>query len=272
MERVTVTFVTNVNIPLFSKLGPRPVGTVLMAFPIVLFLDSLDKDYFDEFYEDLEDSEDRNDLKHSPLPYPDPGLTYPDYYGDYYGDYNELTGLSYSSSYFPVSSGQFSSSGQYYYPSSSSSSFSSSSSSPSSSFFSYSRVKRGVSSPNSGNVNNLPPLELGKTRNLAEDQLALFYHLETSLTVAGVDGRACMLRAVCEGQSKRLIALNLLGHLLTAFLTPQDKTLLKPYWEAAEVGRAGTRGGRCAKHYPGCPVSLLDIFKLARRNPMMPTH
>ncbi|KAK8389980.1 hypothetical protein O3P69_012895 [Scylla paramamosain] len=37
MERVTIAFSTNVNLPMFSKLGPRPIGVTLFAFPVVLF-------------------------------------------------------------------------------------------------------------------------------------------------------------------------------------------------------------------------------------------
>ncbi|XP_050697683.1 uncharacterized protein LOC126986041 [Eriocheir sinensis] len=103
-------------------------------------------------------------------------------------------------------------------------------------------------------------------RSLGQDQLALFHHLEASLSAAGLSGRACLLRAVCEAQSKRLLALNLLGHLLTAFLTPQDKESLSPYWEASSVGQSGTRDGRCKRRYPGCPFSVLDVFKLGRKN------
>lgn len=54
------------------------------------------------------------------------------------------------------------------------------------------------------------------------------------------------------------------------FHRPQDEEMLAPYWEAAQVGRSGgTRDGRCAGLYPGCPFSVLDIFRLTRKDKNM---
>ncbi|XP_071523832.1 uncharacterized protein [Panulirus ornatus] len=99
-------------------------------------------------------------------------------------------------------------------------------------------------------------------RSVGEDQVGVFRQLEASLKTVGLDGRACLLKLVCEAQKPKLLKLNLLGHLLAALLTPRDETLLAEYAEAAALGRQDS----CAPHYPSCPISIFNIFNFAKTN------
>ncbi|KAE8748911.1 hypothetical protein FOCC_FOCC004316 [Frankliniella occidentalis] len=81
-----------------------------------------------------------------------------------------------------------------------------------------------------------------------------------SISRAGLPGRACLLRAVCEASEWPMVE-GLLGNMLTVLLTPStsaDDGELHPAFHAAE--RRGKRGADCAVHYKGCPVSLLGLL------------
>ncbi|KAK3930729.1 Arginine repressor [Frankliniella fusca] len=81
-----------------------------------------------------------------------------------------------------------------------------------------------------------------------------------SISRAGLPGRACLLRSVCEASEWPMVE-GLLGNMLTVLLTPStsaDDGELHPAFHAAE--RRGRRGADCAVHYKDCPVSLLGLL------------
>ncbi|XP_034241140.1 uncharacterized protein LOC117645212 [Thrips palmi] len=98
------------------------------------------------------------------------------------------------------------------------------------------------------------------TRSLRDLGRADFYAMIVgSMARAGLPGRTCLLRAVCEA-SEWPMAEGLLGNLLTVLLTPSTSADedLHPAFHAAE--RRGRRGADCGVHYKGCPTSLLGLL------------
>ena len=57
------------------------------------------------------------------------------------------------------------------------------------------------------------------TTRMGGDQLSIFESLETSLRNAGLDGKACLLRTICEIQNQPINRYSLIGGILTALLT-----------------------------------------------------
>ena len=60
---------------------------------------------------------------------------------------------------------------------------------------------------------------LFNNRRIDEDQFTIFQSLERSLSKTGINGRACMLRTVCEMQEQRFSQYTILGEVLTALFT-----------------------------------------------------
>ncbi|KAK3879064.1 hypothetical protein Pcinc_016347 [Petrolisthes cinctipes] len=112
-----------------------------------------------------------------------------------------------------------------------------------------------------------PTVVIGNSRSLGEDQASLYKQVEESLAAVGVEGHECLLRAVCEAQSGQMLKLNLIGHLLTTFLSPVEEDdeggqWVSSYQKASQLGR---EGANCPLAFPRCLVSVLDIFKFGKR-------
>ena len=56
-------------------------------------------------------------------------------------------------------------------------------------------------------------------RKIGEDQYTIFKSLERSLHNTGIDGRACLLRAICEMQQVPFNHYSVMGEILTALFT-----------------------------------------------------
>ncbi|KAK4314693.1 hypothetical protein Pmani_014030 [Petrolisthes manimaculis] len=72
----------------------------------------------------------------------------------------------------------------------------------------------------------------------------------------GMDGRACVLRAVCEKAQITLEGTGILGEIISNILgvsSASSNTDLYEYIQAEEYGRME---GDCLALYPSCPVSL----------------
>ncbi|XP_065562331.1 uncharacterized protein LOC136028421 [Artemia franciscana] len=104
-----------------------------------------------------------------------------------------------------------------------------------------------------------------KKRSLAEtDQLQVFRSIEFGLASLGVDGRACLLRTICELQSNPIINSGLFGEVVTTVLTPKRgiNNFLHDYLEAEKVGRMeNTTAKSCGLHFSDCPFSVFDVVK-----------
>ncbi|KAM7284662.1 hypothetical protein ISCGN_001756 [Ixodes scapularis] len=101
---------------------------------------------------------------------------------------------------------------------------------------------------------------LRKTRDTNQDRKLLFWALEHGLGKLGLDGRACVLRAVCEAADHPFREAGLFGEVLHVLLQIPESgyngTTLKAYYEAGKVGRYE---GKCHQRYASCPLSIFSI-------------
>ncbi|KAK3923754.1 Transmembrane and immunoglobulin domain-containing protein 1 [Frankliniella fusca] len=103
--------------------------------------------------------------------------------------------------------------------------------------------------------------------NLHGGERALLYTVvEDLLDNFGMDGKACLLRAICEvhGRSaESLRSLGVLGEMLRLFLTASKSpfSVLLPEYVQAE--RAGAGDGECWPYFRDCPKS---IFRPPRKD------
>ncbi|XP_046641362.1 uncharacterized protein LOC124326513 [Daphnia pulicaria] len=99
------------------------------------------------------------------------------------------------------------------------------------------------------------------SRKIGEDQHAIFKSLERSLQTSGIDGRACLLRAICEMQQVPFNHYSIMGEILTALFTPKRGAgnMMQEYLEAEKLGQADAES--CASAYYTCPVSLFKMMR-----------
>lgn len=97
-------------------------------------------------------------------------------------------------------------------------------------------------------------------RDVASDQAAVLTKMEESLDRAGLSGRSCVLRAICELEETPIRHWTIVGDMLTTLLSPKregNTTGLTEYQLAAD---RGLMGGDCWSHYPDCPFSIFNII------------
>uniref|UniRef100_A0A182YEH9 Secreted protein n=1 Tax=Anopheles stephensi TaxID=30069 RepID=A0A182YEH9_ANOST len=91
------------------------------------------------------------------------------------------------------------------------------------------------------------------------ERALLYVVVEDFIANFGLDGRACMLRAICEVHSKSIEKFGLIGEMLklffTASLSPYSEHL-DEYVTAEKVGRGQDGPGECFPYYKDCPRSL----------------
>ncbi|XP_050074604.1 uncharacterized protein LOC126562203 [Anopheles maculipalpis] len=91
------------------------------------------------------------------------------------------------------------------------------------------------------------------------ERALLYVVVEDFIANFGLDGRACMLRAICEVHSKSIEKFGLIGEMLklffTASLSPYSEHL-DEYVTAEKVGRGLDGPGECFPYYKDCPRSL----------------
>ncbi|KAJ8921367.1 hypothetical protein NQ315_002982 [Exocentrus adspersus] len=136
-------------------------------------------------------------------------------------------------------------------------------------------------------LRNYPPIVSGRARDKREDRetqenkeeeqksdRALFYSgIESVLNNEGIDGRACILRSICENAVDSAFheANGLYGHLLHIALTPSygdgetDPDLDPVYLEAQKAGEYGVE---CDSLYSDCNYGngLLDLFSVVEND------
>lgn len=92
------------------------------------------------------------------------------------------------------------------------------------------------------------------------ERALLFTVLEDFLQTFGVDGKACLLRTICEIHSKSdLVHLGLFGEMIKLFLTASQSpysSLLQEYVTAEKVGKGQVSPAECFPYYKECPKSL----------------
>ncbi|KAI9563742.1 hypothetical protein GHT06_011206 [Daphnia sinensis] len=104
----------------------------------------------------------------------------------------------------------------------------------------------------------------GQGRSMEQDQFQIYKSIEGALQVAGMDGKACLLRTICEMQQNQLGQYTLAGEFATLLLTPKKGEtgftgFLHDYLEAEKVGRSLNQS--CSDSFPRCPLSLIEYFR-----------
>ncbi|XP_044745953.1 uncharacterized protein LOC123307632 [Coccinella septempunctata] len=99
------------------------------------------------------------------------------------------------------------------------------------------------------------------------ERALLYFLVEDFLENFGMNGKACLLRAICEVQAYQLNNLGLLGEMLKLFLTASKSPfadILTEYVEAENIGK-GKIGSpsECWPYMKDCPKSL---FVSSRHN------
>ncbi|XP_052566552.1 uncharacterized protein LOC120418795 [Culex pipiens pallens] len=94
------------------------------------------------------------------------------------------------------------------------------------------------------------------------ERALLYSVVEDFIANFGVDGRACMLRAICEVHSKPMEKFGLVGEILklffTASLSPYSEHL-DEYVSAEQIGKGTAGPGECFPYYKDCPKSLFRV-------------
>uniref|UniRef100_A0A182QFX3 Uncharacterized protein n=1 Tax=Anopheles farauti TaxID=69004 RepID=A0A182QFX3_9DIPT len=79
-----------------------------------------------------------------------------------------------------------------------------------------------------------------------------FELLEKGMVRWGRNGRACLLRAVCEVAETPLKHNGLIGEIIDVIFTPTPSDRLDPEYHLAQL--YGQQGRNCSEHYPACPA------------------
>ncbi|XP_045591012.1 uncharacterized protein [Procambarus clarkii] len=102
-------------------------------------------------------------------------------------------------------------------------------------------------------------LRLHHKRSLANDRSAIYSLLEDFFSKAGLDGEACVLRAVCEVGEAPLEEYGIFGEIINLVFAPsfQGDTDQRDYIQAEEYGRSY---GNCWSAFPDCPMSMREVL------------
>ncbi|XP_050092697.1 uncharacterized protein LOC126575821 [Anopheles aquasalis] len=91
------------------------------------------------------------------------------------------------------------------------------------------------------------------------ERALLYVVVEDFIANFGLDGRACMLRAICEVHSKSIEKFGLIGEMLKLFFTASASPYsqhLDEYVMAEKLGRGQDGPGECFPYFKDCPRSL----------------
>ncbi|XP_055610630.1 uncharacterized protein LOC129757431 [Uranotaenia lowii] len=102
------------------------------------------------------------------------------------------------------------------------------------------------------------------------ERALLYTVVEDFIANFGIDGKACILRAICEVHSKPVEGFGLIGEMLKLFLTAS----LSPYSEhldeyvmAENIGKGIEGPAECFPYFKDCPKSLFRM-----KSNLMPPH
>lgn len=106
---------------------------------------------------------------------------------------------------------------------------------------------------------DLSTVQEKRNSRMVLDKVTLYRTFENLLTLLGVDGRACLLQAICEISAKPLLYDGVVGELLNLLLVPSHTNghhhLLEEFL-LAEQPEAGKTS--CSSRYPSCRLSIFE--------------
>ncbi|XP_031617175.1 uncharacterized protein LOC116337032 [Contarinia nasturtii] len=105
---------------------------------------------------------------------------------------------------------------------------------------------------------------------------AILYGIaEDFLSTFGVDGKACLLRTICEIHSKKTLDhLGFLGEVAKLFFTATKSNyahLLTEYVTAQQIGEGTVGPGECFPYYKKCPKSIFKSGREANKYSHIPS-
>ncbi|KAK3873221.1 hypothetical protein Pcinc_021747 [Petrolisthes cinctipes] len=102
-------------------------------------------------------------------------------------------------------------------------------------------------------------------RAARQERSSVYTYLETAFEKAGVDGRGCLLRAICDvGEAP--FDQGLLGEMINTLLSaslagrPDDPSEGTEYDRFIEAELHGKLNGKCEERYNKCKTSPFDLF------------
>ncbi|XP_045111721.1 uncharacterized protein LOC123504881 [Portunus trituberculatus] len=106
---------------------------------------------------------------------------------------------------------------------------------------------------------NITAADFFKRENIGrDDRLNLYGVVERLFQRFGLDGRACVLRAVCERASSSLEGAGMMGEVITTILTASLSIASEGMYEYLVAEHNGRTRGDCWALYPSCPISLFN--------------
>ncbi|XP_060529356.1 uncharacterized protein LOC132703850 isoform X2 [Cylas formicarius] len=92
------------------------------------------------------------------------------------------------------------------------------------------------------------------------ERAILYVAVEEFLENFGLDGKACLLRAICEVQAHPMTGFGMIGEILKLFLSASKSPfsyMMKEYVDAEKAGKGETGGpAECWPYMKDCPKSL----------------
>ncbi|CAL7949728.1 unnamed protein product [Xylocopa violacea] len=110
-------------------------------------------------------------------------------------------------------------------------------------------VKRGVSKREAAT-------DLPKNALYGGERALLYGTAEDMLANFGLNGKACLLRAICEVQGHPLSNFGLIGEMLKLFFTASKSPFAKILKDYVEAENRGKFHGECWPYFKDCPKSL----------------
>lgn len=95
------------------------------------------------------------------------------------------------------------------------------------------------------------------------ERVLLYGAVETFLSTFGMDGKACLLRTICEVHSRSLDHFGVFGEMTKLFLTVKRSpfaNLIPEYVKAQEIGEGKEVPGECFPYYKACPKSIFKAI------------
>ncbi|XP_060660290.1 uncharacterized protein LOC132794072 [Drosophila nasuta] len=111
---------------------------------------------------------------------------------------------------------------------------------------------------------NYPELPAGLKHIFHGGERVLLYGVvEDFLATFGMDGKACLLRTICEMHSRSLDKFGVFGEMTKLFLTVTKSPfaeLIPEYVRAQHVGEGKQAPGECFPYYKACPKSIFKAL------------
>ncbi|XP_071527775.1 uncharacterized protein, partial [Panulirus ornatus] len=100
---------------------------------------------------------------------------------------------------------------------------------------------------------------LGRGQSHKDDRFHLYGVIEGLFDKFGADGRACVLRAVCEHAQTHLMGAGILGEVISTILVASSaSSSSEEMHEYVTAEFYGKSHGNCRSMYPTCPISLFS--------------